>query len=135
MTQNRPKLRHEVMMGSAIFDLQDGTTLDVQTQKHTLWRITDLWDKDSEQWVEQNDREDVDEFYLTGIDSDYRFDEEILMRFLKTEKYPEWDFNSSSEKDYDQFKVNEIQVQEKWKKHKEKFSIATTIDQFTIKKL
>ena len=135
MIQNRPKLRHEVMMGSAIFDLEDGTTLDVQTQKHTLWRITELWDKDSEQWVEQNDREDVDEFYLTGIDSGYRFDEEILMRLLKTEEYPEWDFNSSSEKDYDQFKVNEIEVQEKWKKHKEKFPIATTIDQFTIKKL
>ena len=49
MIQNRPKLRHEVMMGSAIFDLEDGTTLDVQTQKHTLWRITELWDKDSEQ--------------------------------------------------------------------------------------
>ena len=130
MTQNRPKLRHEVMMGSAIFDLQDGTTLDVQTQKHTLWRITDLWDKDSEQWVEQNDREDVDEFYLTGIDSDYRFDEEILMRFLKTEKYPEWDFNSSSEKDY----YSEDHT-EKWEKYKENFHIADSLDQFKIKNL
>lgn len=130
MIQNRPKLRHEVMMGSAIFDLEDGTTLDVQTQKHTLWRITELWDKDSEQWVEQNDREDVDEFYLTGIDSGYRFDEEILMKLLKTEEHPEWDFNSSSEKDYD----SEDHM-EKWKKYKENFDIADSLDQFKIKNL
>ena len=130
MIQNRPKLRHEVMMGSAIFDLEDGTTLDVQTQKHTLWRITELWDKDSEQWVEQNDREDVDEFYLTGIDSGYRFDEEILMKLLKTEEYPEWDFNSSSEKDYDS-----EDHKEKWKKYKENFHIADSLDQFKIKNL
>lgn len=130
MIQNRPKLKHEVMMGSAIFDLEDGTTLDVQTQKHTLWRITELWDKDSEQWVEQNDREDVDEFYLTGIDSGYRFDEEILMKLLKTEEHPEWDFNSSSEKDYD----SEDHM-EKWKKYKENFDIADSLDQFKIKNL
>ena len=130
MIQNRPKLKHEVMMGSAIFDLEDGTTLDVQTQKHTLWRITELWDKDSEQWVEQNDREDVDEFYLTGIDSGYRFDEEILMKLLKTEEHPEWDFNSSSEKDYD----SEDHM-EKWKKYKENFHIADSLDQFKIKNL
>ena len=130
MIQNRPKLKHEVMMGSAIFDLEDGTTLDVQTQKHTLWRITELWDKDSEQWVEQNDREDVDEFYLTGIDSGYRFDEEILMKLLKTDEHPEWDFNSSSEKDYD----SEDHM-EKWKKYKENFDIADSLDQFKIKNL
>ena len=118
------------MMGSAIFDLEDGTTLDVQTQKHTLWRITELWDKDSEQWVEQNDREDVDEFYLTGIDSGYRFDEEILMKLLKTEEHPEWDFNSSSEKDYDS-----EDPMEKWKKYKENFDIADSLDQFKIKNL
>ena len=130
MIPKRPKLWHEVMMGSAIFDLEDGTTIDVQVQKHTLWRITELWDKDSEQWVEQNDREDVDEFYLTGIDYGYRFDEEILMKLLKTEEYPEWDFNSSSEKDYDS-----EEPMEKWKKYKESFHIADSLDQFKIKNL
>ena len=130
MIPKRPKLWHEVMMGSAIFDLEDGTTIDVQVQKHTLWRITELWDKDSEKWVEQNDREDVDEFYLTGINSGYRFDEEILMRLLKTEEYPEWDFNSSSEKDYDP-----EEPMENWKKYKENFHIADSLDQFKIKKL
>jgi hypothetical protein len=103
-------------------------------QRHTLICITEIWDDETEEWMEE-DREEIDDFHLTDYEKGYKFDESDLNDFFEIEEddYPEGDFNGLSydwsgiedEDDYDT-------RLKKWDTYKDKFPNVSSKSQFEI---
>ena len=116
------------------FELKNGDNIDVFGQRHTLFCLTEIWDEESEEWMEE-DREEIDEFHLTDYDKGFKFEESDLYRFFEIEEddYPEWDFNGSSYdwcgiEDEDDYETRE----KKWNIYKNKFPNVSSKSQFEI---
>ena len=79
------------------FELKNGNNVNVFGQRHSLFCLTEIWDEESEEWMEE-DREEIDEFHLTDYDKGYKFDESDLYEFFEIDEddYLEWDFNGFS---------------------------------------
>lgn len=125
----RIKFLHEIMTkGSFNFELNDGTEMSVFGQRHTLVEIEEHYD-DGE-WVE-GDRDEIDDFYLTGYEEGSLFEENDICKFFEVDDYGDWDFNGFSNdwcgiKDEDD---NETR-QKKWNDYKSKFPRVTLKEQF-----
>lgn len=130
--KERKILSHEIMTkGYFRFDLDDGSSISVFGQRHSLFYI--LQEQDDEEWFTV-DREFVDEFHLTDYEKGYKYDDEgELQKFLKIDESPEWNCNGFStdwcgiEEEDD----NETR-QKKWNEYKAKFPKATSIEHFDI---
>jgi len=133
--KERKILTHEIMTkGVFSFELKNGDDIDVFGQRHTLFYLTEIWDEESEEWIEE-EREELDEFHLTDYDKGYKFDESDLYDFFEIEEDndPEWDFNGSSwnwcgiedEDDYDT-------REKKWNTFKNKFPEISSKSHFEI---
>ena len=133
--KERKILTHEIMTkGGFSFELKNGDNIDVFGQRHTLFCLTEIWDEESEEWIEE-EREELDEFHLTDYDKGYKFDESDLYGFFEIEEDndPEWDFNGSSwdwcgiedEDDYDT-------REKKWNTFKNKFPDISSKSHFEI---
>ena len=133
--KERKILTHEIMTkGVFSFELKNGDNINVFGQRHTLFCLTEIWDEESEEWMEE-DREEIDEFHLTDYDKGYKFDESDLDGFFEIEEddYPEWDFNGSSYDwsgidDEDDYETRE----KKWYTYKNKFPNVSSKPQFKI---
>ena len=132
----REILVHEIMTkGHFSFTSEDGSTISVSGQRHTLVSISQIWDDEYEEWEEQ-DREEIEDFHLTHYEEGYKYHEEHLIDFFELDEednYPDWDYNGFSEnwsgiEDEDS---NEIR-QKKWDDYKNKFPIVTSKDKFRI---
>ena len=133
--KERKILTHEIMTNGVFsFELKNGTNIDVFGQRHTLFCYTEIWDEESEEWMEE-DREEIDEFHLTDYDKGYKFDESDLYDFfeIEEEEYPEWDYNGYSSdwceiEDEDDYETRE----KKWNTYKNKFPKISSKSQFQI---
>ena len=125
----RITLSHEVMTkGNFYFELNDGTEMNVFGQRHTLVEVEEHYD-DGE-WVE-GDRDEIDDFHLTGYEEGYLFEENDICKFFEVDDYGDWDFNGFSNdwcgiEDEDD---NETR-QKKWNDYKSKFPRVSSKDQF-----
>ena len=133
MLQNgdtRTILTHEIMTkGSFNFlKLKDGNEINVFGQCHTLVEMEEYYE-DGE-WIEE-DRNEIDDFYLTGYEEGYLFEVEDICKFFEVDDYGEWDFNGSSSdwcgiNDDDDYEIR----QKKWDDYKSKFPRVTSKKQF-----
>ena len=100
-------------------------------QEHILIEREDYYE-DGE-WIEGDDREEIDSFCLTGYEEGYRYDVRDLHKFFKIHKdctYPDWNWNGFSENwcgieddDYEKGK-------KKWDDYKSTFPRVTSKKQF-----
>ena len=121
---SRMVMKHEVMSkGGFNIELTDGATLDIFGQRHALVNIEELYE-DGE-WNPDGDREEIDDFYLTGYEKGYLYDEGDLDEFfdIAEDSYPEWDFNGWSEWE---------ETEEDWDNFKSKFPKVTSKEQFDV---
>ena len=115
---------HEVMTkGGFSFELKDGTELEVFGQRHSFVEIEEFYE--DSQWNSDGDKDYIDEFYLTGYEEGYIYDEADLNELFDLPKgsYPEWDYNGWGEWE---------ETAEDWNYFKSKFSVITSKDQFEI---
>ena len=116
------------------FELEDEGTVEVFGQEHILIEREDYYE-DGE-WIEGDDREEIDSFCLTGYEDGYRYHERDLHKFFKFHKdckYPDWDWNGSSYdwsgiEDEDDYETS----RKKWDDYKSKFPRVTSKNQFDI---
>ena len=131
--KERKILEHEIMTkGVFYFESDNGDSIEIFGQRHTLICITEFWDNEVEEWIEE-DREEVDEFHLTDYEKGYRFDYDDLCDLLEIEDYPEWDFNGVSSdwcgiEEEDDYETRE----NKWNVYKNKFPELSAKSQFKV---
>ena len=126
--EERIILTHEIMTKGRFYSvLDDGTEIEVFGQCHTLVKISQYFE-DGE-WYDNN-REEIDGFYLTGYEEGYLYDGDDLCRLFDIED-AEWDYNGDSNnwcgiEDEDEDEV----CQKKWIVYKSKFSKISSKEQF-----
>lgn len=131
----RKILSHEIMTkGLFSFESKSGDCIEVFGQRHILYSITEVWNKENNEWVNR-EKDEIDEFHLTDYDKGYKYDESDLYDFFDIEEdgYPEWDFNGSS---YDWCGIEDEDNYDtrlkKWNDYKEKFPNVSSKTQFEI---
>ena len=102
---------------------KDGKVYKVQAQKHHLREWYQEWDSETKEWEDDGDEVDLDEFYLTGNESGFRFKEEDVERYFG-EIY-DYDWNGLS---------GDFCGEEEWKKYKNSFPELTSKEQFSWKR-
>ena len=129
--KNREVLTHQVEYGLFLEDGGDNQ-IEVNGQRHLLVREYQSWDEGQQAWCEY-ESETEDEFYLTGNDEGYRYDEDDLVKFFEIENW-EWTFNATNivpgcgiEEDDD-----DDTIQKKWNTYKNKFPVLAEKSQFGI---
>ena len=134
--KQREILSHEIMTkGVFMFETTEGKSVNVFGQRHMLVVQTEVWNEEIEEW-EEVEREEDEEFYLTDYEKGFLFYEDDLYKFFKIseETYLEWDFNGFSYNwcgidEDDDFQTR----QKKWDDYKNKFTKATSKEQFDVK--
>lgn len=129
--KERTILRHQIMTkGGGYFELEDGTEIEVFGQYHSLVEVTQYF-QDGE-WYDDDDREQIDEFHLTGYEEGYLYDVNDLCRLFNIERWDiDWNYNGYSDDwcGIEEEDDNEVR-QKKWNDYKSKFPKITSKNQF-----
>ena len=131
----RIKLIHDVE-SKGVFDLvrKDGTQISISGQCHTLYEIEEEYE-DGEWCGGEDNREEVDFFYLTGSEEGFSYDVSDIYKFFEVGLTLDWDWNGmgfgqSGIKDEDDYETS----LKKWNDYKSKFPKVTSKEQFEIVK-
>ena len=134
-SKERKILSHEVMTkGVFSFNLKSGDYIEVFGQRQILVCSTEHWNAEDEEWFEY-DRDDVEEFHLTGYEEGYKFDEDDLIELFEIEEndYPEWDHNGLSYGGCGMDDEDDYNTRlKKWNTYKNKFPKISSKSQFKI---
>ena len=126
-------LTHEVQSkGVFDFELKDETEISISGQCHTLIKIEEVYE-DGEWWEIEDNKEEVDCFYLTGYEKGFSYDVSDIYKFFEVGWTLDWDWNGmgfgqSGIKDEDDYETS----LKKWKDYKSKFPRVTSKEQFEI---
>lgn len=130
--KERATLNHEVMT-KVVFtiELKNGNEIDVYAQRHRLVEIYE-WYQDGT-WYEADDVSVIDEFFLTGYDEGYLFNEDDIGDLFETDMY-DWEFTGGFGSDAsDISEESDLKEQKKkWEAYKSQFPKATSKEQFQI---
>ena len=135
----RKYLLHETMCGWFDLNLNDNNKITILADRHCLQEVVEIYIGDGE-W-EVDVRDDIDEFYVTGIKENYLFEggdfsfcPPDIYKFFGVENCDDgWDFNGTREDEcgIEDEDDNETR-QKKWYDYKSKFKRLTSKDQFRI---
>jgi len=123
---------HEIATKGVFIYSGDDSKTRVSCQEHKLVAKEQTWSEESEEWEDDGDRDNIDEFYLTGHEEGYQFDQIELCEFFGIDDW-EWDYNGFSEdwcgiEEEDNSEV----CQKKWDDYKSKFPKVTSKEQFDV---
>ena len=142
LEKTRRVLIHQIEDGLFLEDFGDGiyNETEVKGQRHILVREYQSTEEGKDDWSEY-ESETEDEFYLTGKDEGYRYDEGDLVKFFKIKNW-EWTFNATNaeedwsvEDDPDNILIGSLKIRnikEKWNTYKNKFPKISSKSQFDI---
>ena len=126
-------LTHEVE-SKGVFDLvrKDGTQISISGQCHTLYEIEEEYE-DGEWCGGEDNREEVDFFYLTGYEEGFSYDVSDIYKFFEFGLTLDWSWNGlgggqSGIEDEDDYETS----LKKWNDYKSKFPRVTSKEQFEI---
>ena len=128
-------LTHEVeSKGVFDFELKDGTEISISGQCHTLIKTEEEYEDGEWREIEDN-KEDVDFFYLTGYEKGFSYDVSDIYKFFEVGWTLDWDWNGwgsglSGIEDDDDYETS----LKKWNDYKSKFPKVTSKEQFEIVK-
>ena len=128
-------LTHEVeSKGVFDFELKDGTEISISGQCHTLIKTEEEYEDGEWREIEDN-KEDVDFFYLTGCEEGFSYDVSDIYKFFEFGLTLDWEWNGSKYglsgiKDEDDYETS----LKKWNDYKSKFPKVTSKEQFEIVK-
>jgi antitoxin component YwqK of YwqJK toxin-antitoxin module len=143
LEKTRRVLIHQIEDGLFLEDFGDGIYNETQVkgQRHILVREYQSTEQGKDDWSEY-ESETEDEFYLTGKDEGYRYDEGDLVKFFKIKNW-EWTFNATNaeedwsvEDDPDNILIGSLKIRnikEKWNTYKNKFPKISSKSQFDFK--
>ena len=141
--KTRRVLIHQIEDGLFLEDFGDGiyNETEVKGQRHILVREYQSTEQGKDDWSEY-ESETEDEFYLTGKDDGFRYDEGDLVKFFKIKNW-EWTFNATNaeedwsvEDDPDDILIGSLKIRnikEKWNTYKNKFPKISSKSQFDFK--
>ena len=127
------KLKHEVKSsGHLHYKLNDGNEIIVFGQYHKLDKIEEEYE-DGEWYEIEDNRVEIDEFYLTGYEEGFLYELDDIPKFFETEYWGDWEYNGDSGnwcgiEDEDDYET----CMKKWKDYKSKFPRVTSREQFRL---
>ena len=129
----RIRIIHEVKTkGNFHLELKDGTKTYVFGQYHKLDKVEEEYD-DGEWYELEDNRIEIDNFYLTGSEEGFLYELDDIPKFFETEYWGDWDYNGDSDnwcgiEDEDDYET----CMKKWKDYKSKFPRVTSREQFRL---
>ena len=110
---------------------KDGKVYEVQAQKHHLREFFQEWNAETEEWEDFGDEVDLDEFYLTGNESGFRFDYEDVEKYFGEVYDYNWNGLSNDWCGIDSVTPEPVEIsQKKWENYKSRFPKITSKEQF-----
>ena len=116
----------------ALLEFEDGTKTYIFGQYHKLDKVEEEYD-DGE-WSELEDnRIEIDNFFLTGSEEGFLYELEDIPKFFETKDWGGWDYNGDSDnwcgiEDEDDYET----CMKKWRDYKSKFPRVTSKEQFRL---
>ena len=109
---------------------KDGKLYEVEAQKHHLREFYQEWNSKTKEWEYIGDEEDLDEFYLSGDDEGFRFQEEDIEKYFGEIYDFDWNGLSNDWCGIDSITPEPVEdAKKKWEVYKNRFPKLTSKEQ------
>ena len=132
--KERTYLHHEIWT-KVVIDAtgKDGRFYKIYAERHQLIKYREFWDPETEWWEEfEMGKEYLDEFFVTGNESGFRFNEWHVDELIGEFKDYSWNGLSDNWSGIEENDPIE-EAQKKWENYKNQFPEVNSVEQFDHK--